>query len=81
MGPLGKVCATAGWENHPLMTNDIRSELMPAQTSGALTFMGPSKCRLGHSGLMPANLITLVHFSTSRAIMLPNSAGELPDVT
>src|SRR5262244_2666028 len=29
-----------------------------------------------HSGLMPANLITLPHFSVSSAISLPNSAGE-----
>src|SRR5262249_61964613 len=29
-----------------------------------------------HSDLMPANLITLPHFSVSSAISLPNSAGE-----
>ncbi len=29
-----------------------------------------------HSGLMPANLITLAHFSVSSAINLPKSAGE-----
>ena len=38
------------------------------------------KYRPDHSGFMPANLSTLAHFSISRAIMLPNSAGELPDV-
>src|SRR6266446_3221448 len=30
----------------------------------------------GHSGLMPANLITLAHFSVSSAMSLPKSAGE-----
>src|SRR5256885_2983658 len=30
----------------------------------------------GHSGLMPANLITLPHFSVSSAMSLPKSAGE-----
>src|SRR5262249_48309826 len=29
-----------------------------------------------HSALMPANLITLAHFSVSSAMSLPNSAGE-----
>src|SRR5439155_17744347 len=29
----------------------------------------------GHCALMPANLITLAHFSVSSAISLPNSAG------
>ena len=29
-----------------------------------------------HSGLMPANLITLAHFSVSSAMSLPKSAGE-----
>src|SRR5262249_56704879 len=29
-----------------------------------------------HSGLMPANLITLPHFSVSSAMSLPKSAGE-----
>src|SRR5882757_3486130 len=32
--------------------------------------------REAHSGLMPANLITLAHFSVSSAISLPKSAGE-----
>src|SRR5262249_44691517 len=32
------------------------------------------------SGLMPANLITLPHFSTSLAMRLPKSAGEPPSV-
>jgi len=30
----------------------------------------------GHSGLMPANLITLLHFSTSSLMNLANSPGE-----
>src|ERR1700686_3729680 len=30
-----------------------------------------------HSGLMPAVLITLAHFSVSSAMSLPKSAGEL----
>src|SRR5262245_25799575 len=30
-----------------------------------------------HSGLMPANLITLAHFSVSAAMKFANSAGEL----
>src|SRR5262245_40432414 len=30
----------------------------------------------GHSALMPANLITLAHFSVSLAMSLPKSAGE-----
>ena len=37
------------------------------------------ECRRGrtrHSGLMPANLITLPHFSVSSAMSLPKSAGE-----
>src|SRR6266478_9986600 len=29
-----------------------------------------------YSGLMPANLITLAHFSVSSAMNFPNSAGE-----
>src|SRR6478752_5331325 len=29
-----------------------------------------------HSGLMPANLISLAHFSVSSAMNFPNSAGE-----
>src|SRR5947208_2993142 len=29
-----------------------------------------------HCGLMPANLITLAHFSVSSAISFPNSAGD-----
>src|SRR5262249_6924226 len=29
-----------------------------------------------HSGLMPANFITLAHFSVSSAMNLPKSAGE-----
>src|SRR5262245_2917939 len=29
-----------------------------------------------HSGLMPADLITLAHFSVSSAISFPNSAGD-----
>src|SRR6266403_5319040 len=29
-----------------------------------------------HSGLMPANLTTLAHFSVSSAMSLPKSAGE-----
>jgi hypothetical protein len=29
-----------------------------------------------HSGLMPANLITVAHFSVSAAMSLPKSAGE-----
>jgi hypothetical protein len=29
-----------------------------------------------HSGLMPANLITLAHFSVSATMSLPKSAGE-----
>ena len=29
-----------------------------------------------HSGLMPANLTTLPHFSVSSAMSLPKSAGE-----
>ena len=33
---------------------------------------------LPHSGLMPADLITLAHFSVSSAMSLPKSAGE-PD--
>jgi hypothetical protein len=43
-----------------------------------LRFSG--KCRPDQSGFMPANLSTLAHFSISRAIMLANSAGELPVV-
>jgi len=31
----------------------------------------------GHSGLMPANLITLAHFRVSSAMILPNSAGDV----
>src|SRR5882724_4356627 len=31
-----------------------------------------------HSGLMPANLITLPHFSVSSAMSFPKSAGEPP---
>src|SRR5262249_32219039 len=34
--------------------------------------------RPGHSGLMPANWITLPHFSVSSAMSLPKSAGEPP---
>src|SRR5262249_33249459 len=34
-----------------------------------------------HSGLMPANLITLAHFSVSSAISFPNSAGDPGSVT
>ena len=30
----------------------------------------------GHSGLMPANLTTLAHFSVSSAMSLPKSAGR-----
>jgi len=30
-----------------------------------------------HPGLMPANLITLAHFSTSAAMNFPNSAGVI----
>src|SRR5947199_7285310 len=33
-----------------------------------------------HSGLMPANLITLAHFSVSSAMSLPKSAAE-PAIT
>src|SRR5215510_7648785 len=33
-------------------------------------------CRSGHSALMPANLMTLPHFSVSSAMSLPKSAGE-----
>jgi len=32
---------------------------------------------VGHSGLMPANLTTLAHFSMSSAMNLPKPAGEL----
>src|SRR5262245_28782957 len=32
--------------------------------------------RADHSGLMPADLITLPHFSVSSAMSLPKSAGE-----
>src|SRR5215510_1593562 len=34
-----------------------------------------------HSDLMPANLITLAHFSVSSAISFPNSAGDPGSVT
>jgi hypothetical protein len=35
------------------------------------------ECRAGdHSALMPADLITLAHFSVSSAMNLPNSAGD-----
>src|SRR5262245_45003956 len=34
------------------------------------------ECQRDHSGLMPADLITLAHFSVSSAISLPNSAGD-----
>src|SRR5262245_24207368 len=34
------------------------------------------RSRTDHSGLMPADLITLAHFSVSAAISLPKSAGE-----
>src|SRR6516162_2652512 len=33
--------------------------------------------RVLHSGLIPANAITLAHFSVSAAMSLPKSAGEL----
>src|SRR5262245_49991708 len=36
--------------------------------------------RAGHSGLMPANLTTLAHFSVSAATKLPKSEGE-PAIT
>src|SRR5262249_14555216 len=36
----------------------------------------PRTSRCGHSGLMPANLTTLPHFSVSLAMSLPNSVGE-----
>ena len=35
-----------------------------------------SRARTDYSALMPANLITLAHFSVSAAISLPRSAGE-----
>ena len=34
------------------------------------------RARADHSGLMPANLTTLPHFSVSSAMSLPKSAGE-----
>ena len=37
--------------------------------------------RRNHSGLMPANLTTLPHFSVSSARNLPNAAGEPAIVT
>src|SRR5215510_8902822 len=36
-------------------------------------YLGDREC---HSGLMPANLITLAHFSVSSPMTLPKSAGE-----
>ena len=38
--------------------------------------MGLTSARADHSGLMPANLITLVHFSIFSAMNLANSLGE-----
>src|SRR5262245_32494304 len=37
---------------------------------------GPSERALDHCGLMPANLITLVHLSIFSAMNLANSSGE-----
>src|SRR5262245_24579797 len=35
------------------------------------------ECQRDHSGLMPANLITLAHFSVSSAMNFPNSGGVI----
>src|SRR5262245_61321624 len=40
----------------------------------------PARRQPVHSALMPANLITLAHFSVSSAMSLPKSAGE-PAIT
>jgi hypothetical protein len=42
-------------------------------------------CNIGllkqsHFGLMPANLITLPHFSVSSAMSLPKAAGDLASI-
>src|SRR5262249_49020798 len=40
---------------------------------------GMSRGSLDHSALMPADLITLAHFSVSAAMCLPKSVGEPPN--
>src|SRR5215471_7455203 len=47
----------------------------PAADISPNEIYGPQPMR-DHSGLIPANLITLAHFSVSLAISFPNSAGE-----
>src|SRR5262249_37377716 len=42
---------------------------------------GPSECAPDHCGLMPANLITLVHLSIFSAMNLANSSGEFGGTT
>ncbi len=51
----------------------------------ALSLNGPfgisGTLKQSHCGLMPANLITLPHFSVSSAMSLPKSAGEPASVS
>src|SRR5580704_3884915 len=50
----------------------IRSGHRPRQ----LRLTENMECLADHSGLMPADLITLAHFSVSSTMSLPKSAGE-----
>src|SRR6516225_7995540 len=74
--------------------NQIRKSNIRNWTIGLQTFATGSlprsglvqrdvmECRAGdQSGLMPAFLITLAHFSVSSAINLPKSAGEPASMT
>src|SRR3989442_8077865 len=59
---------------------DLRHRLPTAERFSATEGFGTSiHCFPDHSALVPANLITLAHFSVSSAINFPKSAGEPTD--